>query len=97
VAKVRLSPAVAADLEAIDEYGAEQFGQDIADAYSRGFNEVFALLRRHPEAGQAQPEYGRGIRSFSHRKHRIFYTVSEDTVVIVRIVHHAQDAKRALN
>ena len=86
-----------ADLADIDDYSADQFGQEVADAYARGFNETFDLLRLHPEAGAAKPELGKAIRCIVHRKHRIFYTVNHGTVLIVRIVHHARDAGRALN
>jgi toxin ParE1/3/4 len=84
-------------LAGIDEYGADQFGQDAADAYSRGFNEVFALLRRHPLAGAPSPKLGKNIRCIVHRRHRIFYRLDGDAVLILRVIHHARDARRALN
>jgi toxin ParE1/3/4 len=84
-------------LAGIDEYGADQFGQDAADAYSRGFNEVFALLRLHPQAGAPSPELGRNIRCIVHRRHRIFYRLDGNAVVIQRIIHHARDARKVLN
>ena len=96
MAKLRLRAAARADLAQIDTYSADQFGEDIADIYARGFREAFALLRQLPMAGSAKPDLGNGLRSFAYRKHRIFYLVEGDTVVVVRIVHHAMDAKRAL-
>jgi toxin ParE1/3/4 len=72
MANVELSSEARADLANIDDYSAEQFGQDVADAYTRGFNEAFSLLRRHPLAGEAKPDLGRDIRCIVHRKHRIF-------------------------
>ncbi len=96
MAEVRLSAAAKRDLADIDEYGDEQFGADVADIYSRGFNEVFALLRRHPFAGAGKPELGKTIRCTIHRSHRIFYHYENDVVLIVRIIHHSRDAKLAL-
>lgn len=96
VADVELSPAARADLAEIDDYSADQFGQDVADAYLRGFNEVFALLREHPRAGSAKPELGQGTRCFVHRRHRIFYRVAGDVVTVIRIIHHARDARTLL-
>ena len=95
-AKLRLSSSAEADLDGIDAYSFEQFGEDIADAYMRGFDELFDLLRRHPNAGVAAPDLGKGIRKLTHRQHRIFYTVDGDLVFVARIVHHAMDSKRAL-
>lgn len=97
MAKVEFGPLAKADLADIDDYSTDQFGHDVADAYARGFNLTFDLLRRHPEAGAAHPEFGKGVRCIVHRKHRVFYTVNGDTVVIVRIIHHARDARKALN
>ena len=97
MAEIRLSAEAQADLVDIDEYGADQFSPDIADIYSRGFNEMFALLRRHPLAGAAKPELGQNLRCLTHRKHRIFYTVNGDVVLIIRIIHHARDAGRLMN
>jgi toxin ParE1/3/4 len=78
------------------KYSNKEFGAEVANAYYLGFIEVFSLLRERPRAGQATPEYGKGVRRITHRKHRIFYVVRDDIVLIVRIVHHAQQAKRAL-
>ena len=97
VADVELSPAARADLAAIDDYSEERFGREIADAYADGFEATFDLLSRYPLAGTAIPKLGKGIRCLVHRKHRIFYIVHDDIVLIVRIVHHARQAKRALN
>lgn len=95
-AKLRLSSLAEADLNAIDTYSFEQFGEDAADAYMRDFDALFNLLRRHPKAGVPSPELGKGIRKLTHRQHRIFYTVEGDVVFIARIMHHAMDAKLAL-
>lgn len=94
--KLRLSSSAEADLDGIDAYSFEQFGEDIADAYMRGFDELFDLLRLHSKAGVTASDLGRGIRKLTHRQHRIFYTAKGNLVFIARIVHHAMDAKRAL-
>jgi toxin ParE1/3/4 len=95
-AKLRLSKAAELEFEAIDAYSFEQFGDVIVDAYMRGFDELFDLLRRHPKAGAPAPELGNGICKLTHRQHRIFYTIEGDFVFIARIVQHMIDEKRAL-
>jgi toxin ParE1/3/4 len=94
--KLRLSRTAAAELEAIDAYSCEQFGDEIAASYMHGFDELFDLLRRHPFAGQDASELGKGIRSLTHRSHRIFYEVEKNEIVISRILHHAMDVRRVL-
>jgi toxin ParE1/3/4 len=80
----------------IREFSIERFGPDVADDYFLGFDEAFDPLADHPLVGEARPELGKDIRCLVHRRHRIFYAVQEDRVLIVRIVHHAMDARRAL-
>lgn len=96
VAEISFTVTAKADLAAIDEYGAEQFGDDVSDEYSRGFVQAFDLLRDHPLAGAAHPELGKNIRCLMHRRHRIFYRADNNVVLVIRIIHHARDAKREL-
>lgn len=49
-----------------------------------------------PLIGNAEIRLGDGLRSFSYRSHRIYYRVAEQPVLIVRILHHAQDAHTTL-
>lgn len=97
MAELDLSPAARADLVEIRRYSIEQFGAVVADAYFLGFEEAFAILRRHPLAGSQQPALGKSLRCYTHRKHRIFYIVEAELVLIVRIIHHARNARRELN
>ena len=96
MAEVRFSPKARTDLAEIDDYGAEAFGDEVAATYSRGFDEIFDRLERHPKIGARQPELGRLVRSTLHRRHRIFYEVDGEVVLILRIFHHARDVKRNL-
>ena len=94
--KVFPSLAARADLLEIREYSIEQFGSEIADTYFLGFDQAFDRLADHPLIGVARPELGKGIRCLVHQRHRLFYCVDGDVVLIVRIVHYAMDAKQAL-
>lgn len=94
--EISFTAAAKADLAAIDEYSAIEFGHDVADEYSRGFTKAFNLLRDHPHVGAAYPELGKGIRCLTHHRHRIFYIVQHDLVLILRIVHYARDARMVL-
>ena len=96
MAEIQFANAAIADLDFIDDYSIVQFGEQVAETDMRGFDEAFALLASHPLAGPARSELIKGIRCLIHRQHRIFYHVDGDTVVIVRIVHHAMDARRVM-
>jgi toxin ParE1/3/4 len=96
VAEIEFTNAAVADLSEIDEFSLAQFGEEVGEAYMRGFDKAFALLIDHPHAGAETPEYGKAYRCFIHRKHRIFYVVEGEVVLIVRVIHHAMDTKTAL-
>lgn len=85
------------ELEAIDAFSFEQFGDDVATINMRRFDELFDLLRHHPLAGRDASDIGKDLRSVTHRRHRILYQVGSEEILIVRILHHAMDAKLALN
>jgi toxin ParE1/3/4 len=96
VVDVILTRAARTDLAAIDRYTAAQYGADAADHYTYGFVGAFNLLARHPEAGAPQPMLGIGIRCLVHRRHRVFYTLEETQVIVIRVLHHARDARSQL-
>ena len=96
MADVGFTLSAFADLSEIDEFSLVQFGEDVGEAYMRGFDRAFSLLRDHPHAGADTPEFGEAYRCLVHQKHRIFYTVENDWVLIVRVLHHARDVRTAL-
>jgi toxin ParE1/3/4 len=96
VARLRLSAEARADLTEIEEYGAERFGDEAAAAYLRGFNKVSAQLRRYPLSAMARDDYGDGVRCLTHGSHRIVYIFDGEEVLIVRILHHTRDVRKAL-
>ena len=94
--EVKISRSARSDLAAIDEYGADRFGDEIAGEYSRGLAEALELLSRHPHAGQARPDFGKIVRCKVHRKHRVLYRVAGDTVFVQRVLHHSQNVSAHL-
>lgn len=96
MADLRLTETALADLEDIRNIGVADFGADVAEHHLVGIRRQFDLLPRHPLAGQARPEFRQGIRTLSHRRHRILYTVADDVVLIVRVIHQARDVAAAL-
>lgn len=96
MAEVTFSNAAEADLADIDEFSVTQFGDHMGEAYMHGFDEAFDLLGDFPMAGRPVTGIGVGTRCLIHRSHRIFYRISGDHVLILRVLHHAQDAPRHL-
>lgn len=91
--RLELSEAADCDLADLLEYGITTFGLETGRAYYFGFDKAFALLRNAPEAGQVDEATQLGLRRWLHCSHRIFYRISDDMILIVRIIHYARDLK----
>jgi plasmid stabilization system protein ParE len=90
VARVDISLAARGDLEAIDNYGLDHFGEGAADRVQEGIREAFVMLSQFPLSAPERPEYGAAIRCKMHRGYRILYRIAETGVFIVRVVHHSR-------
>ena len=93
--RLDLSRDADADLDDILTYGVQTFGLSIGRDYYFSFDSAFAFLRENPRAGQVDEETGLGLRRWHHRKHRIFYRVGKEAILVVRILHHARDLDEA--
>ena len=96
MAEILLSAAADADLHGVLAHGEENFGWPAAEAYYDSFEEAFDLLKRHPRIGPEAFPGSSAIRVLRHRRHRLFYEVRGNEILIIRILHHAMDAGRRL-
>ncbi len=94
--RLRVSAEARRDLQTIGADGRRTYGRAASEAHIEGFRRLFGLLREQPFAGQAWPDLDLGVRSLSHRPHRILYRVIGDDVIIDRIIHQARDIRSAL-
>jgi toxin ParE1/3/4 len=97
MAELEYSVDAVADIDAITAFSVEQFGKAVADAYLAGLEAACNQLRLYPEMAATYPRLRPAMRCLIYRRHRIFYRLTGETVLIVRILHHAQDVKRAMN
>ena len=96
MAEVLVSSAARSDLESIDDYGIDRFGEEAADALSDRFERVFEQLAEFPRSAPERPEYGEDIRCWTHLGYRVLHKLEGENVVIVRVLHHSRDVGKAL-
>ena len=94
--RLELSREADADIDDMLRYGTESFGWEAAAAYAQSFHHPFERLIAHPQIGTAHPELKSGLRSIPHRRHRIYYCVNGEVLVVQRILHKSRDVKRWL-
>jgi toxin ParE1/3/4 len=95
VGSYRTAKAARDDLEAIRAYTKQRFGAGAARSYLLGLRSLFDLIVDQPRMGAAAASVAEGLRHFSFRSHRIYYRIEGADVVIVRVLHHAQDERSA--
>ena len=86
-----LARAAYADLEEIEGYTLDTWGEAQRDRYISGLFDKFDAVAENPELGRARPELAEGVRSLPHERHVIFYEIIAGRCHILRVLHHARD------
>ena len=92
--KLRLTDEARADLSSIRAYTAREFGAQQATRYMMRLRGGFKTLRQHPEIGYRIDHLKPDHRCFQIGYHRIFYTMKDDIIVVVAVLHDSQLPKR---
>jgi toxin ParE1/3/4 len=90
------TPEAEADLDSIWDYIADD-NVVAADRVLDELNERFDLLSKNPEIGELQPHLADGsYRRFTCRNYVIYYRPLKDGIILVRVLHGAQDHESML-
>ncbi|OYU20376.1 MAG: hypothetical protein CFE34_00630 [Rhodobacteraceae bacterium PARR1] len=94
------SAAESAFLETLDYY-TETAGDEIALRFIEAWDAMAILLKEHPLAGSQRFETGLGIQNLrsipvTNFPYIAFYTVSDDMLRIVGLLHTSQDLPKKL-
>lgn len=91
------SPQADSDLDDIWLYIASESGSvDVADRVIDSIVGRFLLLARYPRIGRSRDELRTGLRSFPVGDYVVFYRISGEYVVILRVLHGRRDIERLL-
>lgn len=77
------------DLRALHGFGIQKYGPRAADAYIDELFAKFEQIAQWPFAAQVRHSAKLSIRLVRHRAHNIFYSVENETVIILRLFHHS--------
>ena len=89
---ISLAPRAQDDIVGIAAYTLEHWGDPQMVRYVDDLHRRFAQLSQFPEAGRRRPDVGRRYRSVTQGSHVIFYRVTVEEVVIVRVLHGRMSA-----
>ena len=84
--ELRIAQSALKDLQAIQKYYTEQSVPHIGDEYVSAILEHSEMLKRHPEAGRAVPEFNVDhIRELIHSPFRVVYLRQATEIVLIRV------------
>lgn len=85
-----------ADVRDIKRYTGERWGVEQKNRYISAIRARLSALREHSEIGRLRPEYGDSYRSLIIGAHIAIYRVTNNDVIVVRVLHQAMDIRRHL-
>lgn len=94
--RLELSRQAESDLADIRDYSVEQFGLARAISYLDAIETAFRRIMTYPEMGGVHGKIEPPVRSLACHRHRIFYVIERDAIVVQRILHGAMDVDRHL-
>ncbi len=84
--ELRIAQSALEDLQAIQQYYAEQDVRHIGDEYVAAILTQAEMLTRHPDAGRVVPEFNVDhVRELIHSPYRVVYLRQAADVVIIRV------------
>ena len=93
--KLEIAASAKTDLRAIASFTESEFGRRQRDAYIDSISARFQFLLERPMVGVDRSELGADLRAIRASAHVIYYIAQGERLLIVRVLHHAQDAAAA--
>ena len=91
-----LSKKAESDITGILEYSYKEFGEKTALDYYLSLKKTFVLLSEQPQIGRDIKNIRAGYFCHEHAKHTIFYSLKENSILIIRVLHQNMDFERHL-
>lgn len=87
----RITPRARDDLKNIGRYTQKTWGKAQRDKYLLDMDQRFDWLSKRPEVGRIRDDIAQEHYCYSQGSHLIFYTISDDFISIIGVVHQDMD------
>ena len=94
--RLQFTPAAQADLDQIWEYSVERWGKVQAVRYVRDLQATCKALAEGRQSGRSAEDIRHGYRKAACGGHILFYRLTDEALVAVRILHQRMDVERHL-
>lgn len=89
--KLIIRPAARREITDIWLYTVDRWGTEQADAYVRQIETAITRAREFPNIGSAVYGLPSAYRKMKSGSHRVVYRCTDDTLIVVRILHEHED------
>lgn len=79
------------DIADIESFGTVTYGRRDAERYVDEMFVIFDLIADSPRIVAERDEVEGHIRLYNYRSHRIFYTIEDDDILLIRVLHASMD------
>jgi toxin ParE1/3/4 len=85
--KLLIAPAALADLQAIWDYGVQNWSVVQAQQYVKGLDQVFSLLCDQPLLARLRQEFTPPLRLYRYQSHVVAFVADHDSLTVLRVMH----------
>ncbi len=93
---LEFTEAAVLDLQSIRNYTLERWGEEQEQTYLDGLWDRFGQIKEDPERWRTREDLFPGCRIAVQEQHVILFSLKDDVLQIVRILHGAMDFQRHL-
>jgi toxin ParE1/3/4 len=89
-----ITPQAKQDLKEILKYTQKVWGSEQRVRYKTLLNQALRKITANPKLGRPREEIRAGYYSYhvgNHGRHIIFYTLDDDGILVVRVLHDSMD------
>ena len=94
--RITIRPAAQRDLIQIGIDSEARWGRERTRIYLAAISDAIDRIAATPNIGSARSHISSGLRKSASGVHHIYYRVTSDTVVIVRVLHQRMDVGNQL-
>ena len=91
MADYKLSSKAEFDLTVMYEFGISKFGLSQAQKYFLSMHETFEVLSKNNDLGRDASEYIMELKRFTYKSHTIFFQISTEGILIIRVLSQRMD------
>ena len=96
MARYRILAEANSDIDKIYVDGIKRWGLSQARNYLLGLHERFEFLANNPNTGVNSDDLSPGLQRFRYGRHVIFFTKTDDQIMIIRVLGEEMDFERHL-